>query len=120
VRPRQRYVDWLADFDRDGRAADLRPAMAPVVLDVRVLPLNAGDERERIDGRFEVRWPDETEPSGTDIWHVIHIQEGRLGPAQYICSRCRPNPGDSRQPDDGREGFCPEVRAVLAWKAARA
>jgi hypothetical protein len=26
MRPRQRYTDWLAEFDRDGRAADLRPS----------------------------------------------------------------------------------------------
>jgi hypothetical protein len=116
VTPRQRYTDQLAEFDRDGRAADLHPEPAPLVPAIRAWPLNVGDEREGVDGRWELHWPNPAADLGNDLRHVMHITPAaRLGGnPYYICSQCRD--GLELRQYAGDE-VCRDVRGVLAYLA---
>ena len=77
---------------------------------IRPLPLTSWDEREGIDGRWEVRWPDATDILGYRQVHVIHVTpKGRFAVAPYfLCTGHYET--DSRQADEAR--FCEDVKAV--------
>lgn len=88
---------------------------------VRPLPLNVGDEREGVDGRWELRWPNPEAPLGYDLRHVMHVTPSRHerfpGQPYFVCSYCERG-FDTRQFDDS-ERVCEDVQAVREWQAAQ-
>ena len=89
--------------------------------EIRALPVSAWDEREGVDSRHELRWPDAGDPLGYQLVVVIHVRGnvGRFaGPGYYVCSRCQ-EVDDPRQPEQGT-ACCRDVAVVRQFQGKAA
>lgn len=89
--------------------------MSPLIrgLAIEERPLAASDGAEGIDHRWKLSGPNL-------LIFVIHVRKsaGRwAGPAVYLCSLCRQEPEDPRQPEDGHS-FCEHVQRILELPAS--